>query len=54
MPHEGRWAVSGPSGRGAARDLYDLWALDKVGALNAESAARRARLSSRRLRLVPH
>jgi hypothetical protein len=25
--------------RGAARDLYDLWALDKVGALTAESAA---------------
>jgi len=25
--------------RGAARDLYDLWALDRVGAFNAESAA---------------
>lgn len=25
--------------RGAARDLYDLWALDEVGALDAESAA---------------
>ena len=32
--------------RGAARDLYDLWALNKVGALNPESAALFARHGS--------
>jgi len=33
------WKTAAWMDRGAARDLYDLWALDKVGALNAESAA---------------
>ena len=32
------WKTASWMDRGAARDLYDLWALDKVGALNAESA----------------
>ncbi|MGZ4556319.1 MAG: nucleotidyl transferase AbiEii/AbiGii toxin family protein [Mycobacteriaceae bacterium] len=33
------WKTAAWMDRGAARDLYDLWALNKVGALNAESAA---------------
>lgn len=33
------WKTAAWMDRGAARDLYDLWALDKVGALTAESAA---------------
>ena len=33
------WKTAAWIDRGAARDLYDLWALDKVGALNPESAA---------------
>jgi hypothetical protein len=33
------WKTVAWMDRGAPRDLYDLWALDKVGALNAESAA---------------
>ena len=33
------WKTAAWMDRGAARDLFDLWALDKVGALNAESAA---------------
>ena len=33
------WKTAAWLDRGAARDLYDLWALDRVGALNAESAA---------------
>jgi predicted nucleotidyltransferase component of viral defense system len=33
------WKTAAWMDRGAARDLYDLWALDKVGALNPESAA---------------
>jgi Nucleotidyl transferase AbiEii toxin, Type IV TA system len=32
------WKTAAWLDRGAARDLYDLWALDRVGALNAESA----------------
>ena len=32
------WKTAAWMDRGAARDLYDLWALDKVGALTAESA----------------
>jgi hypothetical protein len=37
------WKTAAWMDRGAARDLYDLWALDKVGALTAESAALFAR-----------
>jgi len=37
------WKTAAWMDRGAARDLYDLWALDKVGALNPESAALFAR-----------
>lgn len=33
------WKTAAWMDRHAARDLYDLWALDKVGALTAESAA---------------
>jgi hypothetical protein len=33
------WKSAAWMDRCAARDLYDLWALDKVGALTAESAA---------------
>ena len=33
------WKTVAWMDRHAARDLYDLWALDKVGALTAESAA---------------
>jgi hypothetical protein len=33
------WKTVAWMDRGAPRDLYDLWALDKVGALNAESAS---------------
>jgi predicted nucleotidyltransferase component of viral defense system len=33
------WKTAAWIDRGAARDLYDLWALERVGALNAESAA---------------
>lgn len=33
------WKTAAWMDRGAARDLYDLWALDKVGAMTAESAA---------------
>ena len=33
------WKTAAWMDRGAARDLYDLWALDKVGALTAQSAA---------------
>ena len=40
------WKTAAWMDRGAARDLYDLWALDKVGALNPESAALFARHGS--------
>ena len=40
------WKTAAWVDRGAARDLYDLWALDKVGALNPESAALFARHGS--------
>jgi hypothetical protein len=33
------WKTAAWMDRGAARDLYDLWALSKVGAFNAESAS---------------
>jgi hypothetical protein len=33
------WKTAAWMDRGAARDLYDLWALSNVGALNAESAS---------------
>ncbi len=33
------WKTAAWIDRSTARDLYDLWALDKVGALNAEAAA---------------
>lgn len=32
------WKTTAWLDRGAARDLYDLWGLDRVGALNPESA----------------
>ena len=40
------WKTAAWVDRGAARDLYDLWALNKVGALNPESAALFARHGS--------
>lgn len=33
------WKTDAWCGRGAARDLYDLWALAELGALNASAAA---------------
>lgn len=32
------WKTAAWHDRGAARDLYDLWALDQIGALSAEAA----------------
>lgn len=37
------WKTAAWHDRGAARDLYDLWALDQIGALTAEAAALFAR-----------
>jgi len=37
------WKTAAWMDRGTTRDLYDLWALTKIGALNAESAALFAR-----------
>ena len=38
------WKTAAWVERGSPRDLYDLWALANVGALNVESAARFAQL----------
>ncbi len=39
LPSFAGWKTATWIDRHAARDLYDLWALSKVGAMNAESAA---------------